>query len=417
MSVINDMLRDLNHRQAPEVAEGRSGIPQSLIEPQKNTFKTLLFVLIFIVLIAGITVYWFAHLSDSLPTETTLAKQNETLGEALSTEVLALTEQTRLPEQHPVPEQKTVSEQKTVPKQKRVPEKTLLAEVAVKTDTSSASAKPLARKQHSATETSVAPEKTDVAETIISEPVKIEAVEVAKPSKPAIVVEKTPVEASAKQTQTIEPSNTENDSPVPQPSMQVSLSPNARDQQMAEQALNLFTRGKEAQAYRELVAFIAEQEVDTESRGALANYLIQENRLAEAGDVLLNAPIEESASLRQLKARWYAAQGDDKMALYTLNSKLPDIQRYPDYYVLLAAYYQQFGWHKEAIQSYNALLEYDDAVADWWAGLGLAADRNKDLKQALLAYQQAIELPGLAPELASFITSRLKQLQRARLNP
>ena len=198
--------------------------------------------------------------------------------------------------------------------------------------------------------------------------------------------------------------------------MQVTLSPIALDQEMAERALMLISKRQETQAYRELYSFIGEHEEDMESRTVLATYLLQENRLAEVGDVLLNAPLHKSPKLRQIKARWYAEQGEPKLALYTLNSDLPRIETYPEYYVLLAAYYQRYGTAEEAKETYSMLVDFDETVADWWAGLGLASDRNNEKTKAIFAYQQSLEIKGLSPQLLNFVKPRLKQLRALNLN-
>lgn len=199
-------------------------------------------------------------------------------------------------------------------------------------------------------------------------------------------------------------------------SMGVKLSPIALDQQMAERALSLISQQKETEAYRELYAFIGEHEEDLESRTVLATYLLNENRMAEVGDVLLNAPLSKSPKLRQLKARWFVQQGEHNLALYTLNSDLPDVSKHTDYYVLLAAYYQRYGTAKAAKETYSTLVNYDETVADWWAGLGLATDRNNEKEKAIYAYQQALDLKGLSSELLSFVKPRLNQLLAANTN-
>ena len=132
------------------------------------------------------------------------------------------------------------------------------------------------------------------------------------------------------------------------------------------------------------------------------------------GDVLLNAPLNKSPKLRQIKARWYAQQGEHKLALYTLNSDLPNVAIYPDYYVLLAAYYQRYGSAQDAKNTYSVLVQHDETIADWWAGLGLASDRNNEKEKASYAYRQALELKGLSPELLNFVQTRLAQLQVAQ---
>ena len=192
----------------------------------------------------------------------------------------------------------------------------------------------------------------------------------------------------------------------------IQLSPKALDQQSAEQAEALFSQGEARQAYRHLYDFIALHEMDSKSRTVLAGHLLLAKRLAEAGDILVGGKTETHPDLRQIKARWLVAKGEHKLALYTLSSNQPDISEYPAYYELMASYYQRFGYSKKALLTYSQLVQFDGSVANWWAGLAISSDQEKQWESARFAYQQAFELPGLNPKLVEFVKSRLANLSQ-----
>jgi|GEM_PF-1404508 len=190
-----------------------------------------------------------------------------------------------------------------------------------------------------------------------------------------------------------------------------SLSASAIDRQTAEQASRWFAQGRDKDAYRLLYDLIAKETEDHRSRAVLAGQLLAEQRLAEAGDILVMADVASFPDLRQIKARWYMQKGDSELALHTLRETLPPLASYPDYYALLASYYQQQGYMEQAAKVYRQLLEFDPGVSQWWAGLGVSLDRSKNYTEAARAYRQALQLPGLPPALIQFSRQRLQVLE------
>ncbi len=189
------------------------------------------------------------------------------------------------------------------------------------------------------------------------------------------------------------------------------LSDAARDRQTAEKAQSLFKRGEISEGYRLLYDVLAMNREDHRSRAVLASQLMKEQRLAEAGDILVMADVSTSADLRQLKARWLMQQGNAELALHTLRQQMPVLKDYPDYYALLASYYQQQGYQEQAAEIYRQLVEYDPGVSSWWAGLGLSLDRSQRYVEAAQAYRRALQVPGLSPALRQFSQQRLKVLE------
>lgn len=385
MSVINDMLRDLDKRKAPEAGGNQNSPQESLIGPQASAYPKIILIMLMLLLVILLAYFFLVENKLDIPLQAEheivkdLASEEALSGKQASSEAI-----TNIEGQKKAP----ISEQKAEPQiiqPQRVQKQEAKAELALR-DT----AEPITRKQTTSSEKQ-APKKSLLSETKAIQNKPIDNVKVQEKLKvKELVVSQEPQ------------------------SMGVTLSPVALDQKMAERALLLMSQYKDLEAYRELYAFIGEHDEDMESRTVLASYLLNENRMAEVGDVLLNAPLNKSPKLRQIKARWYVQQGKHNLALYTLSADLPDVENYPEYYVLLAAYYQRYGSPKEAKKTYSVLVDYDETVADWWAGLGLASDRNDEKEQALYAYQQALELPGLSPELLKFVKPRLMQLQAAQ---
>lgn len=430
MSVINDMLRDLDKRQAPEVSQTVAHAKESLIEPQTPIYKKwLVIVAVLVVTLLIVLVILFGEnvsftetsgyssevegvvskiapqptmpVTDSEPETTQVAQVSTAINENRPVET-SLASPIKVESklgQEPLAEAQEPKALTKVTKQAPKPEPSLTVEMKKQLP------KPVAVTPRTEANKVHKQAASHVEERPISKP---DLVSVRQESETAIPAQK---QASSKSTK---PAAQNQRQAMADNTMQVSLSPAALDLQMAEKAMKLISQRRETEAYRELYAFIGEHEEDTESRTVLASYLLQEERIAEVGDVLLNAPINTSPKLRQMKARWYAAQGEHKLAIYTLSSNLPKVEQHTDYYVLLAAYYQRLGWAKEASNTYASLLEFDDSVADWWAGLGLASDRNNERTKAIYAYQQALELKGLSTELFNFVQPRLAQLRSAQ---
>lgn len=416
MSVINDMLRDLEQRKAA----GRDGLnhagtlPVVQVSPS-SSLRTWLLALLVVLLALGLGV-WFWQISV-LPkvAETVVAVEPEkVLQVAEATPAIvqpaaqaptqpaplvepnakrepvetpdpaeSVVEANALPDKaNAVSEPASVSEEKTV-----VQEKTVVADKIVMAETT-----PSAEQSAPKEQTAVAEKTAEVPKPEISQP--SEPVAQAAPPEDLPVVELPPEKAvvlSARK-------------PL------VTLTPQAQDQKQAAEARAMLRRGEIETALSQLRQFIDQAEVDTKSRAVLANYLLQYGRLAEAGDVLLGAPVDKDPDLRQLKARWLAVGGRPHEAVSLLESDKPELAAFPDYHALLASYYQQLGQAEPAAGVYAELLTFNPAQANWWAGRALALDRLERYDEAKVAYERALVLPGLSGQLAQFAKQRLESL-------
>ena len=88
----------------------------------------------------------------------------------------------------------------------------------------------------------------------------------------------------------------------------------------------------------------------------------------------------------------------------------PLIQEDQEYFALLAAIFQESGHFADAARLYRELVNIRPQNALWWFGLGLAADQDGDGSMAQKAYQAALALPGLRPDLQVYVRNRLQVL-------
>ena len=411
MSVVNDMLRDLDKRQAPERSEEFTGqaVQESMIEPQKK--YSVITVLLVVALCVAILIAssWFFSTRETRLSEDPVNIENPVNIESAKPLVNLVDTQIDV-----IKEDDSLIGRSVKNRVDEVIDKERLVDAAV-----------VEKKYVENTITKQKAVKQKVAKQAPAQPAKIDkkAASAARDSSNSSKIKPVELKQAEKQNKVSLAAPTLNSDvhkpPEVLPSKEdvvstkiLQLSPKALDQQSAEQTETLFSKGEARQAYRRLYDFIALHDVDSQSRTVLAGHLVLDNRLAEAGDVLVSSQTEANPELRQIKARWLEAKGEHKLALYTLSSNQPDIAEYPAYYELMASYYQRFGYSKKAQLTYTQLVELNDGVANWWAGLAISSDQEKQWESARFAYQQALELPGLNPKLVDFVKSRLTNLNQ-----
>jgi len=150
------------------------------------------------------------------------------------------------------------------------------------------------------------------------------------------------------------------------------------------------------------------------AREQLAGLLYGEGRLTEASQVLEEGlrldPAQ--ADLRLLLARVAISGGDRQKALDWLTGYQPDLAANLDYYATWAGLAQELGQPAQASELYVKLLRQQPDQGRWWLGLGVAEDGQGHRQRALDAYGNA-QLHG---ELGEASTRWLEQ-RIAELTP
>ena len=175
-----------------------------------------------------------------------------------------------------------------------------------------------------------------------------------------------------------------------------------------EQARAALERGDLPQAITELEALHKARPKDGEVSRWLARAYLATNRsdrlLAWLPGVLQQHP--QDSELRMLLARGQLQSGDQLGAITTLKGNLPPVQRDAAYHALLAALYQQVGEWGASADTYRRLVALRPPQATWQLGLAIALEQLDQPAQAARHYRLALQGQGLDADARRFATER-----------
>lgn len=148
------------------------------------------------------------------------------------------------------------------------------------------------------------------------------------------------------------------------------------------------------------------------AREQLAALLYGEGRLNEANQVLEEGLRLEpqQADFRLLLARVAISAGDRQKALDWLTGYQPELSANLDYYATWAGLTQELGQHAQAADLYVRLLRQQPDQGRWWLGLGVAEDGQGHRQQALDAYRNAQLHGNLGEASSQWLDQRIAQL-------
>lgn len=115
--------------------------------------------------------------------------------------------------------------------------------------------------------------------------------------------------------------------------------------------------------------------------------------------------------LRKLIAHYLLSVQQYQDALIRLEADpVPALAADPDYHALRAAIYQELGEYSRSGQLYARLLEQRPRESLWWLGLAIALEQQGLATGARDAYRTALEVSDLRPDLEKFVRERLQYL-------
>ena len=186
--------------------------------------------------------------------------------------------------------------------------------------------------------------------------------------------------------------------------------------QMAFQdAVKMLGRGDESGAQQKLEKALSIEPAHMRARETLSALLLNTGRVSEAAETLSEGLRlrPASATLAKLYARVLVDQGDNDAAVAVLERARPLVASDPEYYSLLAVLYRGVGKYAQASQVYQQMLQVRPGVAVWWMGLALSEDAMGASAKALEAYQRAQRSGGLKAEVLKYVQSRIAALTPA----
>lgn len=190
------------------------------------------------------------------------------------------------------------------------------------------------------------------------------------------------------------------------------LSLEARDSNNSQEALMLVQGGRMTEAYARLQDFLDENPAAHQSRETLAKLLFAQQQLAEAGVIVDQglAQVPNYAPFKKLKARLLMQGGAAAEALSLLRNVPPAVAADTEYHELLASAYQQSNNHAQAVATYQDLLRTDRTQGRWWAGLAISLEAQDKDSDALASYKAALQAPNLDSALRQYVQNRVTSL-------
>jgi tetratricopeptide (TPR) repeat protein len=180
-----------------------------------------------------------------------------------------------------------------------------------------------------------------------------------------------------------------------------------------QRALQLSTEGHGNDAIKMLTALLAKNPDYVAARESLAALLIAQGNTAQAQQVIKMGLQQRPfyPAYVQLKARMLVNAGKINQALNLLQLAPPTLKADPDYHAFIAALYQRQGQSLFAEKLYEQLLGLQPDNATWWIGLGIALENMGKQTLAMEAYLKASHNDHLNPELKMYAETRINRLQ------
>ncbi|SQD79678.1 tetratricopeptide repeat protein [Moritella yayanosii] len=182
----------------------------------------------------------------------------------------------------------------------------------------------------------------------------------------------------------------------------------------AEQADSALLVGDKERAKKLFYKVLAFDKKHNFSRETLAAILYGEQRTRSAVNLLQEglSVSPEYTNFRLMLARIYLKNKNKQQAYYYLKPHRPEVAGNVDYYALLAGLAQSLDDLDSALTAYKTLTDHEPNRAKWWLGLGISADKAKQVTLALNAYHTAQNMGQLSASSRNYINARITQLEK-----
>ncbi len=184
------------------------------------------------------------------------------------------------------------------------------------------------------------------------------------------------------------------------------------DEKIVARARKLLQKNRVRQAEKLLEETLKQAPDYLGSRALLASLYLAGGQSGKAAvlveEGMAQAPLD--SGLKKVKARLMLASGEASEAITLLRRSPPAIALDAEYHEILAAALQQTGQADEAINVYYQLLQHRSREARLWVGLGYSLELARRNDDARKAYESSMQIPNLDENLKSFVTQRLDQL-------
>lgn len=160
---------------------------------------------------------------------------------------------------------------------------------------------------------------------------------------------------------------------------------------LLESAKRALGRGQRGLAESKLKRLLDDRPENVDARLLLARLYIENGRPRSAGE-LLEEGLEtgpENSGIAGLYGRLLLEQDHVATARAVLDEHAPPVRSDPDYHLLLAMAHRRGGDREAAIAAYRRLTETSPGLGAAWVGLGVSLEAQGDTPGARKAYQRA----------------------------
>lgn len=190
------------------------------------------------------------------------------------------------------------------------------------------------------------------------------------------------------------------------------LSANEVDVIQVQNALKLLANGNEEAAFDALSSHVRAAPAAHQSRETLIKLLLSRGQTARAGTLadagLSIAP--NHSGFKKAKARLLIADKNYESAAALLSARAPEPRSDLEYHELLASAQLGAGDFVGAMQNYRQLLQFDGSQTRWWYGYAVANDRLGNISIAKQSYEQALKGASLSVGLRRSSEERVAAL-------
>lgn len=180
-----------------------------------------------------------------------------------------------------------------------------------------------------------------------------------------------------------------------------------------QQAAQLLAAGDTERGLQSLKSQVLAHPAAAKARLLYARTLLKASRTTEAEAVLrtgLNLAPKEAALARVLAHLLYD-RGDTTTALRILLAAAPPPQRDAEYHEFVAALHQRLGDHLAAIKSFHEVLNATPANGAAWIGLAISLVAIQSRAEAVNAFIHARQSGSLSPPMDAYAAAEVARLQ------
>ncbi len=176
-------------------------------------------------------------------------------------------------------------------------------------------------------------------------------------------------------------------------------------------AAALIDQGRLREAQQRLRGAIDMEPRHEAARQTLAALLLEERSYDAAAEVLAAGLKRNPAQSNFAVAlsRLHLERGNLPAAIAVLRDHASYAVAHPEYRAFAAALYARSGAHAEAIGEYEAALKLAPQMGSWWIGLGLAHEAEDRSDAATEAFRRARATGALSASLNQFVERKLQR--------